>query len=78
MRQVAQVAAQHIVRGDAAHGEAAAVQVQQHRQGGPVQRGLLRRVQARRQRMAVAGREVQVFHAGQLVRGSSSTPAPAS
>ena len=61
--EMGQVAAQGFVRGDVADGEAAAVEVQQHRQ-----RVVRRRSeQPGLERMAVARRKAQVLHAMQLV-----------
>ena len=58
--QVAELAAQHIMRGDAANGETAAVQIQQHRQL------VVRRcVKPRRQGVAVTRRNGEVFHPAQ-------------
>ena len=63
-------AAHRVVRLDAADGEAAAVQVQQHRQASSVAGAH----QARRLALPIARRDAQVLHAGQLGQGTSSTP----
>ena len=62
---VGQFTAERVVRGNAANGEPAAMQVQQQRQAG-IQAG---RIQARCQCSAVACWNVKVFHARQVCLG---------
>lgn len=65
MALAAELAAEHVVRGQAADGEAAAVQVQQHGQ----RRVALRRVKPCRTGMAIAHRHLQWLHPVHFGRG---------
>ena len=76
-RQMGQLAAQHVVRGHAAHGEAAAVQVQQHGQArGRRLAALHGRIEPRRQQGAIARGNLQILDTQQNRLGNFEHAGP--